>query len=221
MTTKPTKVRSVLTPPVKLMPSKKSVELNQAIVRELFDYDPETGDLTWRLRARRWFNSDRAWRRWNTLFAGKLVRTTTGDCLQTCIFGHKYRVHRLIWLHVTGAWPNAEIDHLNRRWWDNRLINLRQATRQENSHNQSLYRNNKSGRVGVFWLSDRGKWRAEICVSGRDHILGSFATFEEAVAARAAAEREHGYSPNHGGRRQYKRVTLRRRPDQAPSSASP
>jgi hypothetical protein len=46
-------------------------QLTQKIVRELLDYNPKTGVLTWRRRHRKWFTSDRICNMWNTKFAGK------------------------------------------------------------------------------------------------------------------------------------------------------
>jgi hypothetical protein len=47
------------------------IELNQEVVRELLDYFPETGELIWKRRARKWFVSDGSWKSWNAKNAGK------------------------------------------------------------------------------------------------------------------------------------------------------
>jgi hypothetical protein len=104
-----------------------------------------------------------------------------------------YKSHRVIWLMQTGRWPEPECDHLNRKRSDNRWSNLRQATVQENRRNSVLRHDNQSGFVGVHrqWL---GKYRAYI--SGK--LLGVFASIDEAIAARIAANKALGYSPGHG-----------------------
>lgn len=182
--------------------------LTQSIVKELLDYNPLTGALTWRKRARKWFPTDRHWQMWNTRFAGRLVGSNVNGYLQTRIFGRTCLVHRLIWFWMKGVWP-TEIDHLDRKRWNNSWANLREATTQENAQNHSLRRDNTTGRVGVYWFGKLGKWQAQIYVDDRSHHLGLFETFEEAVAARVAAELEYGFNPGHGGRRQHKRLILR------------
>ena len=103
--------------------------LTQRIVRELLDYDPDTGVLTWRWRARKWFGSDRIWHSWNAKHAGKRAFTAidTYGHAHGSLLGHLYRAHRIIWLWMTGRWPTLEIDHLNHRRDDNRWCNLEDA----------------------------------------------------------------------------------------------
>lgn len=45
-----------------------------------------------------------------------------------------------------------------------------------------------SGVSGVSWCRDTKRWRARIKIAGQRHALGSFRLFEDAVAARRAAE---------------------------------
>ena len=172
-----------------------SNSLTQAIVKELLKYDPASGALTWKHRSRKWFKSDHDWKSWNTRYAGKPALNTPDHCgyLCGCLFHKTYRSHRIIWLWMAGTWPEPECDHLNRRRSDNRWSNLRQATVQENRRNAVLRHDNQSGFVGVHrqWL---GKYRAYI--SGKH--LGLFVTQGEAMAARAAANKQYGYSPGHG-----------------------
>lgn len=66
--------------------------------------------------------------------------------------------------------------------------NCKWATRAEQSKNTRLYCNNKTGVRGVHLSKARGKYRAEIATDGKVTRLGSFATLEEATAARMAAE---------------------------------
>ena len=48
--------------------------------------------------------------------------------------------------------------------------------------------NNTSGVPGVFWRTDKRRWRAMICFKGRRYNLGSYRRFEDAVKARKEAE---------------------------------
>jgi len=104
-----------------------------------------------------------------------------------------YYTHRLIWKLLYGEDP-VEIDHINGNRSDNRITNLRSVSHLENTRNSKRRSGNTSGVTGVFWLKDRSKWRVSIS----QELLGEFNKFEDAVAARKQAEKEHGYHPNHG-----------------------
>lgn len=49
-----------------------------------------------------------------------------------------YRAHRLAWFYMTGEWPKHQIDHINRIRDDNRWVNLRDVTPQQNSRNSHV-----------------------------------------------------------------------------------
>lgn len=178
-------------------------QLTQAILHELLHYDPFTGALTWRKRARKWFKTNSNWKRWNTRFAGKPAFITTYGLSKGywcgSIFGKPYLAHRIIILWMTGHWPNPEVDHINQKGSDNRWANLQEVTRRDNCRNTCLPRNNTSGRIGVYRCGRL--FEARITIAYRQCHLGYFKTFEEASDAREAAEREHGFSENHGRRR--------------------
>lgn len=65
--------------------------------------------------------------------------------------------------------------------------NCRWATKQEQSYNTDIQRNNTSGRTGVQ-LSKTGIWIASITFNYKTIYLGSFASFENACKAREIAE---------------------------------
>jgi hypothetical protein len=104
------------------------------------------------------------------------------------IDGKYYSAHRLIFFMMTGHWPEGEIDHINGDRSDNRWRNLREATPAENSRNRRTTARNTSGVPGVYWDAASGKWRAQIQVNRKKINLGYFTEFEDAVAARRAAE---------------------------------
>jgi hypothetical protein len=94
---------------------------------------------------------------------------------------------------MTGAWPPAEIDHVNAHALDNRWANLRSATRTQNNRNTRIRKNNTSGYKGASWDARRQTWVAQITANRRNHRLGDFSTAEAAHAAYCrAAERLHG-----------------------------
>lgn len=151
--------------------------LTQARLKELLDYDPETGVFTWRH------------------FMGGFARagsvagsTDSHGHTQIKVDGKLHLAHRLAFLYATGATP-AEVDHVNRVKSDNRLANLRGVSRSENLHNTAPCKRNKSGVKGVFWIERLGKWQAYISTAGKRRVLGCYAQFDDAVAARRGAER--------------------------------
>jgi hypothetical protein len=148
-------------------------------VRKLFDYDPDTGRLTWKVRT--------------------AIRVRIGDEAGTADYqgyrkvglkGKEYYAHRLAWLWMTGEWPEV-IDHINHDKLDNRWCNLRDVGYEENNKN-------KAKAIGVCWYKDRNMWRSYITVDSNRIDLGSFEDKEEAIAARRAALVEYGFHSNHG-----------------------
>jgi len=101
--------------------------------------------------------------------------------------------HRVVWLIVHGVWPEQEIDHVNGIKDDNRLHNLRLATRSENQRNVGKTKSNSSGFKGVYRDKSTGKWRAQMKIAGRNKWLGTYNNIEDASSAyRAAAKKYHG-----------------------------
>ena len=90
--------------------------------------------------------------------------------------------HRVIFLLCKGYLPE-EIDHADRNKTNNRIENLRDATRSQNIGNQELRRSNTSGYKGVSWHKGKKKWCAKICVHGEQVHLGNFWDVKDAAAA--------------------------------------
>jgi hypothetical protein len=72
---------------------------------------------------------------------------------------------------------------------DNRKCNLQIKTPQQNSMNQAIRTNNRSGVPGVTFRD--GKWIARIGYKMKRISLGSYDNFEEAVKARIDAEEKY------------------------------
>jgi hypothetical protein len=86
-----------------------------------------------------------------------------------------------------------EVDHINGDGRDNRMSNLREATSQQNKHNQKAKGNNKSGYKGVFLEKRTNKWVAVIMCSGVNKWLGSYDNPQDAHSAYCKASKElHG-----------------------------
>jgi hypothetical protein len=165
---------------------RKQTVLTQAKIKELMDYDPDTGDLTW--------IKPRPKIRVGEVAGSKKVNGYIG----IMVLGRLYLAHRLIWLHVHGAWPKHQLDHINHDRTDNRLTNLREATQKENCKNMSIRSDNKSGVIGVFWYERYKKWEVYIKNNGKKVYLCRITDFFEAVCIRKSAENKYGYHENHG-----------------------
>ena len=148
--------------------------ITQAQLKELLEYDHETGVFTWRRRAVH-RQQDKTW---NTRFAGKTAGMPNQDgYLIITIWGRHYRAQRLAFLYMTGAFPSDFSDHVDGDRANNRWVNLREATNQQNLANSKRRHDNMSGLKGVCLV--KGRWRA---VCGGDRI-GLFPTPEEAARA--------------------------------------
>ena len=99
------------------------------------------------------------------------------------IKGKVYMAHRLAWLYVHGVWPDEEIDHINGVRDDNRIINLRMATPQQNKQNTGLRKDNTSGYKGVYYDKKNSIWKAQISINTKQKQLGRFKTAELAYEA--------------------------------------
>jgi hypothetical protein len=178
------------------------MKLTTEIVRELLDYDPETGVLTWRTRSREWFASERSWKGWNNRYAwktaGSVNKSTRGyPMLQIKVLGKLYIASRLVFLSMGRPLP-AQVDHINGDSLYNRWSNLRASNNTENHKNQSMRRNNKSGVTGVSWDKRDEKWQAGVALGGKYHHLGRFNDLDNAAVAVGKFYAANGFSARHG-----------------------
>lgn len=179
-------------------------EIDPQILRKLLRYEPETGKLYWLERGDDLFKT--IGRRtakhsaacWNARCAGKEAFSRAGTRCAGTLFGKTYLAHRVAWAVHYGAWPNAEIDHINGNARDNRISNLRDVSRKDNCRNTSVPSHNSSGIMGVSWHKRQKKWRAHIKFDGEYRHLGSFSDISDAISCRKEAERRLGFHPNHG-----------------------
>lgn len=141
-------------------------------LRELLNYDPETGIFTWLV--------DRPSFRGKAK-AGTVAGNASGNGYwQIGIDGGAYSAHRLAWFYMHGEWPKL-IDHINRCKTDNRSVNLRSATYIQNGIN-SKARDPASGAKGVEILPS-GRWRARIKNNYKFVHIGCYDTKAEAIEA--------------------------------------
>jgi hypothetical protein len=157
-------------------------KLTQQRAREVFDYDPLTGTLMWRIALR-------------GHPAGRVVGegATKVRYLVVEVDGEKLRVNRVIWLWMTGSWPITPIDHENLNGRDNTWTNLRLATFSENNANCAVRKHCKTGRKNIRRGRGAQGWQVVIVRDRKVQFTGTFPTLEEAVAARDVAGRKiHG-----------------------------
>src|SRR5262245_21464631 len=138
-------------------------------IRKFIDYDPLTGSFT-----RKFGKGGNG---------GKDVR----GYIRLYVGGKRYYGHWLAWWFVHGEWPKRALDHINGNMADNRIANLRLATKQQNAANSKKKR---TGLKGAHWHKGAKKWVAQIRCHPKFYYLGLFETEAEAHAAycRAAAE---------------------------------
>lgn len=159
--------------------------VTQERLKQLLHYEPQMGVFTWRV--------DR-----NHLARSGCVAGSVNSCGYRHIWidGRQYKASRLAWLYVHGAFPSGLIDHIDRVRTNDRISNLRIASRIENGQNLGVRKNNKSGFVGVSWHKRTSKWTAQIAINGRKIYLGLFNTAKEASAARTIAKAKyHTFHP--------------------------
>ena len=166
--------------------------ITQERLKELLNYNPDTGVFTW--------IKDRG----HTVKAGDLA-----GCVITFPHNNKsyahirvdrvlYRSHRLAWVYVYGCVDDKyQMDHINNDSLDNRIVNLRPVTAQDNCMNKGKYKNNTSGVTGVYSQSS-GSWWAEISYKNTTYYLGTFKTIEEAAYARQKKKDSFGFTELHG-----------------------
>lgn len=166
-------------------------------LRELLDYDPATGVLTWKTRPIVHFKSGRTARMWNTRYAGKRAGS---DHLSK--LGLRYRVigirhgamdgnfleHRIIWTLVFGFIPeDMQIDHIDADSTNNRISNLRLANASQNGANTRIRKRNTTGCKGVSFEKYTNRFKASIMVRGVQRTIGRFDSVQEASNAYAIA----------------------------------
>ena len=106
--------------------------------------------------------------------------------IQTTIDGEKV----LLWRFLTNAPSNFVVDHINGNRFDNRNENLRIATKQQNTCNHTIYKNNTTGYPGISFNKRQNKWVAYIKFNYQRINLGTFDDFLDAVRARETTEKE-------------------------------
>lgn len=145
--------------------------ITQEKLKEHLLYNSETGIFTW-------INSFS-----RRVKVGSVAGTMRQGYVDIRINNKNYGSHRLAWLYVYGVMPKGFIDHINRDRTDNRICNLREASKLENSRNVTNKSSNTSGYRGVNWNKSVNKWEARIRNNYKRIHLGFFDNVESASIA--------------------------------------
>lgn len=115
-------------------------------IRSRFNYDPDTGRLTWAKRDETvkqniYFNKHFVGKP-----AGRINKRPRDGYIYVSIvlelFGRKMSMAtaRICWLCMTGDWPQHTIDHIDWDGTNNKWENLRDVTQSENNKNKRPYK---------------------------------------------------------------------------------
>lgn len=159
----------------------------QEQIKQVLDYNQETGVFTWKKRNDKSFNAQYADKQAGRLDKKGYLSIDVKPIKTHCL------AHRLAWIYTYGINP-TELDHINKNKSDNRIANLREIKHIDNARNYTLRKDSTSGVNGVCYHKRYNAWRARIKVDYKCIHLGMFQTLEEAVKARYEAEVKYGFT---------------------------
>lgn len=110
----------------------------------------------------------------------KCANVLTGNGKET----YTNSLHR----HIMDCPDEMYVDHINGNRLDNRKVNLRICSNQENNFNTVKRSINTSGYKGIWYDKTRDKWCSEIKVNGKKIFIGRYINIENAAFTRFYAE---------------------------------
>lgn len=148
-------------------------------LRQHLLYDPQSGILTWLDRPfiRACVNARTRFQVAGKTSDGYVRITITVDGVECYLLGH-----RIAWALMLGEWPSEEIDHRDRDGLNNRWVNLRPASSQENKFNTGGW-TRKELPKGVFVHPQREGFFSSCRHNGKNNYLGTFSTPDAAKVA--------------------------------------
>lgn len=144
--------------------------LSAEYVRQVLDYNPETGSFIWKKKTHK---------KSNRLVGSEAGCSHNKGYRMIVLHQKRFYAHRLAWLYVTGFWPDGVVDHRDRNTANNRFGNLYVVTVSGNGHNMKPADSPYGPCRGVRRRGNN--WCARIQVRGRPYYLGSFPDYEEAA----------------------------------------
>lgn len=138
--------------------------ITQSQLKELVNYNQETGIFTWKKRTS------------NRIKIGDVVGNLHNlEYVEMSVGGVRCLAHRLVFLYEYGYIPTL-IDHINRNKQDNRMQNLREASYSENALNSKIRSDNTSGFKCVYYDKRNNSWEVKI----ENMYIKKYKTLEEA-----------------------------------------
>lgn len=157
--------------------------LTQEQVKSLFDY--KDGNLYWKNNV----SAVKAGSKAGSINANRYISIVCNK--------QRYQAHRLIYLLHYGYIPEC-VDHIDGNRSNNKIENLRPATKSQNSCNQKINIKNTSGYKNVYWHKVYKKWRVCLVVKNKKIHFGTFVDLELAdLTAQMAREKYHGNFARH------------------------
>lgn len=146
--------------------------LDLEVLKEAFDYNSKTGELTWKIRPA------------NRIRIGDKAGGNVEGYSKVKLKGQTMFVHRIAWALGHNEEPPIDmvVDHIDENKSNNRLDNLRLLTIGQNSAQRT--------REPKCWVRNLGGYQACFTIDGVKHTLGTFKTAEEASKVGRAARRE-------------------------------
>jgi hypothetical protein len=145
-------------------------EIPIKLLREYFYYNKDNGTFTW-LKSGNSNGSKEGSIAGHKMKNGRFIITLKGN---------KILASRVAFAMHYNRWPfsGMEIDHINGNKSDDRIVNLRECTRQQNVINRGVQKNNKLGLKGIRFVNK--KYVASITVNKKQIYLGTFKNLDEA-----------------------------------------
>lgn len=149
-------------------------------IRHYIKYYPKTGNLIWLM-----------YRQKSRI--GTTAGSINGRGYTIIRFKYKNKIyncygHHIAWYLYYGEWPPREVDHKNRIRSNNKIKNLRLATRNQAQRNRGIMKNNTTGIIGVTWHKRAKKYIVNIKLKNKRVHLGYFISFTKAINVRKQAE---------------------------------
>ncbi len=109
------------------------------------------------------------------------IDKTTGY-KRTSYKGKCFWLHRLTFLYHHGYMPEF-VDHIDKNPLNNKIENLRPATKSQNAFNSKRPKDNTIGERNVYWHNVKNKYFVKAVKDGKQHHAGYFVDLDEAKIA--------------------------------------